>query len=342
MKHLKPIFKATLLLMSAMIATNAAAYDFYEGGIYYSIIDWGIVEVVPPPSGNYSGDIVIPSTVTAEVSQYYETYQETFTVTGIDDFAFNGAYLSSITLPNTIDYIGDYAFYNCCDLQEFIFPNSVYRIGEYAFGYCTGLTSIVIPNSVYDIGWNAFYCCTGLTNVQISSSVNALGGTFFGCTSLTSVEIPASVELLEATFKNCSNLTSVLIPSSLQELSDNTFYGCDKLTTITCEAVNPPYTNDLQSFPESVYNLAKLFVPESSKTSYANAYMWKQFVNIFGIGEEVIHGDIDGDGRVSIADLANLIDLLLAGDSSNPDADVDGDGSMTIADVAALIDILLS
>ena len=61
--------------------------------------------------------------------------------------------------------------------------------------------------------------------------------------------------------------------------------------------------------------------------------------------EHIIPGDLDDDGRLSVADLALLIDCILSGDTSpingmNPD--VDNDGNMSIADVAALIDIILS
>lgn len=341
MKHFKPFFRISVLLLSAMFATNAAAYDFYVDGIGYNVVDWDAVEVVETYDGYY-GDVVIPSTVTVEVSQYYESYEMTYTVEGIGERAFRDCPITSVTLPNTIEYISDYAFYGCGNLQEITIPDGVYFLGSYAFGYCTGLTSIALPNSVTDLGWETFYCCTGLTSVEFSSSLYGLPGTFFGCTGLTSVEIPASVEYLDETFRNCSNLTNVVIPSTLYDLGSKSFYGCDKLMTITCEAVNPPSVSDLESFPESVYNLAKLYVPAPSIPSYASANVWKQFVNILGIGEEVIVGDLDGDGRVSIADLSNLIDLLLANDNSNPYADVDGDGIMSVADVATLIDMLLN
>lgn len=342
MKHFKPILKATLLLMFATIAMKAAAYDFYEGGIYYTITDWDAVEVSAPDYySSYSGDIVIPSTVTVQVSQYYESYPMTYTVTGIGYNAFNGSYISSITLPNTIEYIDNAAFYECYYLQEIDIPNSVISICESAFGYCTGLTSIEIPNSVDYIGWNAFYCCTGLTDVKISSSVSELGGTFFGCTGLKHVEIPSSVQHLDGTFKNCTSLTSIIIPSSVTTLGYNTFYGCDNLSVITCEAVTPPYTTDNNSFSQSVYDLAKLFVPVEAMSTYANTAVWERFVNIFGIGTEVTTGDVDGDGQISIADLTNLVDLIMSGAEPSTSSDIDGDGSLTIADITALVDILL-
>jgi Leucine-rich repeat (LRR) protein len=58
-------------------------------------------------------------------------------------------------------------------------------------------------------------------------------------------------------------------------------------------------------------------------------------------GGEMVRGDVNGDGMVTIADVTALIDALLAGQT--PDAgDVNGDFNVTIADVTALIDGLLS
>ena len=57
-----------------------------------------------------------------------------------------------------------------------------------------------------------------------------------------------------------------------------------------------------------------------------------------------IIGDVDMDGRISIADVSQLIDILLGSVLCNYDpnaADVDRDGKISIADVAALIDMLL-
>lgn len=60
---------------------------------------------------------------------------------------------------------------------------------------------------------------------------------------------------------------------------------------------------------------------------------------------EYEQGDTDGDGKITIGDVTQLIDYLLseAGTiSSQEAADCDGDGKITIGDVTSLIDYLLS
>lgn len=53
-------------------------------------------------------------------------------------------------------------------------------------------------------------------------------------------------------------------------------------------------------------------------------------------------GDVNGDGKLSIGDVTDLISILLSGDAPNAAADVDGNGKVNIGDVTALISILLT
>ena len=66
-------------------------------------------------------------------------------------------------------------------------PNSVTRICNYAFSHCRNLTSVTIPNSVTSIDSGAFKGCTNLTSVTISNSVTNIGGyAFLDCGNLIS------------------------------------------------------------------------------------------------------------------------------------------------------------
>lgn len=81
--------------------------------------------------------------------------------------------LTSVTIPNSVIIIGDYAFYEC-NLGSVTIGSSVTRIGNYAFSDCA-FTSVTIPNSVTSIGNGAFSHCWGMHSVTIGDSVKIIG-----------------------------------------------------------------------------------------------------------------------------------------------------------------------
>lgn len=58
--------------------------------------------------------------------------------------------------------------------------------------------------------------------------------------------------------------------------------------------------------------------------------------------QDLLRGDVDGDGSVTINDVTALIDILLSGSGSTAASDCDLDSNVSINDVTALIDYLLS
>ena len=76
-------------------------------------------------------------------SRVYNNNQE-YSVTSIGSNAFAGSDLSSITIPNSITYIGVSAFLGCYNLTSIAIPNSVTSIGHYAFDGCSSLTSVTV------------------------------------------------------------------------------------------------------------------------------------------------------------------------------------------------------
>jgi hypothetical protein len=82
--------------------------------------------------------------------------------------SYSGCYwLTGITLPASIESIGDYAFSICSSLTAITIPSIVKSIGEEAFGH-TGLIEITIPASVRTIGNQAFAFCNNLTSVTFA------------------------------------------------------------------------------------------------------------------------------------------------------------------------------
>lgn len=149
-----------LSVLISMVASVASAYDFKVDGICYNITSSTpplTVEVTktPKPPGSeyyslYSDKITIPESVTYGGRLY--------SVTSIGMDAFYRSKVTSVTIPNTVTTIGDYAFSRCQYQFSINIPNSVTRIGESAFAY-SPINSINIPNSVTSIGKSAFLDC---------------------------------------------------------------------------------------------------------------------------------------------------------------------------------------
>ena len=96
----------------------------------------------------YSGEIVIPETITYS--------DKTYSVTSIGYAAFDGCWdLTSVTIPNSVTSIGYGAFDGCSGLTSVTIGNSVTSIGSYAF-YNTRIKSLTIGTGIQTIASDAF------------------------------------------------------------------------------------------------------------------------------------------------------------------------------------------
>jgi len=186
----------------------------------------------------------------------------------------------SVTIPNSVTSIGNYAFYGCSNLTSVTIPNSVTSIGNYAFYGCSSLTSVTIPNSVTSIGLEAFAYCSSLASVTIPNSVTSIGNyAFYGC----------------------SNLTSVTIPNSVTSIGYDAFYGCDNLKSIYMQCEVPIECNP--GFGEKVLKENILYVPTGTIAKYEKVDPWRNFWNIEEMdfsGVKEIESDEYGAPRISV------------------------------------------
>ena len=148
-------------------------------------------------------------------------------VTYIGDYAFESNDLTSINIPDSVTRIGDNAFSNN-KLTSIDIPDSVKYIGDYAFSR-NELTSIKIP-AIDAIGKNAF-AWNQLTSIDIPDGVTTISEAAFAGNQLTSVTLPESVTTIDDSAFEENNLSEVDIPDSVTEIGDYAF-GSNKLGSI--------------------------------------------------------------------------------------------------------------
>lgn len=320
----KPQWQSIVLLIACIATFNKAYAQYYKfdadnNGVTIHYTARGNSATVVSNDEKYSGDVVIPSTVS------YDGID--FSVVAIGSFAFSeSADLNSVSLPSSLLSIGDYAFYGCTSLKSIVVPNAVTSIGSNAFDGCTNLSSatlssslksieyhtfyncrslrtLEIPNSVRKIGDMAFQNCRLLSTIQIPNSVTSIGTfAFEKCSSLVSLTIPNQLTSIEQyTFAGCSRLTTLEIPSSVTFIDEWAFYDCSGLKTVTipnsvsyigewaftsCDAITSviseiesPFNMSEYVFERDVKKQAVLHVPAGSKEAYLSATGW-DFKNI--------------------------------------------------------------
>ena len=231
-------------------------------GLEYTV-DSFAEECIVTGIGTASGDIII-------IPTKYNGYP----VTSIRSNAFEYCYnLTSVVIPDSVQFIGSSAFAGCGNLQEMTLPfvggskDATSQSSSSLFGYIFGTSSYTGATETFyydsESGWHktyyipttlkkititggnilyrAFNNCTNLTSVVIGDSVESIGiYAFDGCDNLTSVEIDAQSISYDA-FRYCSNLTSVVIGDSVQSIGSSAFEFCDSLTNIEVDENNPYY-----------------------------------------------------------------------------------------------------
>lgn len=165
----------------------------------------------------------------------------TYTVTQIGQYSFMSAYLgpqglTSITLPNTIEIIGNQAFQSNVNLTEFNVPTSCKSLGAQAFAY-TGLNRITIPEGVEIIG-NQCFVETDIAALVIPNSVNLMGeACFSNMNSLKYIKLGSGVTKLPTyCMHECIALETVELGENIDSIYGMALAGLDKLTTLNLPA----------------------------------------------------------------------------------------------------------
>lgn len=225
-----------------------------------------------------------------------------------------------VRLPDTITEVSNYSFYGQKQLSAVTLGNSVQRIGRYAFTHCNSLDKITIPlsytgHTYMDTVNGAVQVFAGNTknvNVYYEGSAsdwmtriafkgygsNPLyqGGklytnsTGFSGSLINNLTIPSNItNVSDFAFDGCGSITSVTIHSGVTRLGYACFRDCDNLTGVTDNRTTPQTlattwqgaldgTNDIVQFHKTD-NPYPIYVPSASVNTYKTATGWTEYAD---------------------------------------------------------------
>ena len=253
-------------------ATNAVIEYIDEIGYVFSAnrVNAYVVDF----SNVTSSEVVIPATIDGATVRSVTGNQDN---SSIYDFESNNTVITSVTLPETVGYIGQYGFLHWTALTTINFPENLTSLVWFTFAGCSNLTSINIPENLTAIDTTAFYKCSSLSEINVSpdnpvytsldnSIYNKTLTTLFRSRSdVTDISLPSSVSTIGANaYSGCLGLTNITIPETITTVGLYSFGFCSNLTNVNygrLPTINPgvfTHCNSLTSvnIPNSVTSIA--------------------------------------------------------------------------------------
>lgn len=178
-----------------------------------------------------------------------------------------------LNLPESIETIGDNAFYSCTGLQSVNLSSNLKSIGRSAFELCKSLESITLPKSLKVLREFAFRNCadfdnwgnfmgSGLQSVKFEDGVDFYNNgvycfynhVFWGCANLSKVTLPNGTPgrfiIPMGTFGYCGKLKSIEFPTNTGKIEAMAFYrtGLESLDLTKIEWKEPFYLQGYYTF----------------------------------------------------------------------------------------------
>lgn len=272
-------------------------------------------------------------------------------VVSIDEHAFEDCKnLFSIIIPSSFTSIDPLAFNNCSalntiDKEDYLGVKNDHGVLVFYSWANDAKTELSVTSSPLKSYSGIVFIPESIKLNGKNYSVTRIGnGAFKGCTDLTYVTIPNSVtEIGNSAFEDCSGLTHITIPNSVIHIGEYSFSGCqlnyitlgNSVATIRDDVFPVNYIKDVYCYAEIVPDAWSQFcgtvskepnvilhVPASSVNSYKADKSWSRYFKTIvplkdedpspiGSGVGSMKGDLNNDGKVNVADLVKLSDIIL-------------------------------
>lgn len=262
------------------------------------------------------------------------------TVRSIGDSAFSYCNaLTTVTFAegSQLKSIGRAAFYGTEHayprFKEIKIPDSVETIGNGAFYDCRDLERITLPSALQTLSTVTFYDCTALSEVTFPASLKTIeSSAFSGCRNLSEVELPASLKAIQSSvFHRCSALKTVSYDGSLERWSQintsNDFLGYSSPSLVmddyTAQFILVEDDLFAEPIPKKTVTITKYTGKESTVILPSTINSWP----VTKIGEDAlkdnttitsvtIPGSVTEIGANAFAGCTNLTSVTYGGDWS--------------------------
>lgn len=205
----------------------------------------------------------------------------------------DGVILSELNIPEGIEEISQYAFYDCKQLTSVYIPQSVQRIGNYAFHGCDNIGSVKISDitawckidfenesaNPLAIAKVLYKNEAQVSRVSITSVTEIFSYAFINCTTIQTFSADDYLmNIGKDAFRNCSALTTVSIGKNIEYIGEQAFYNCNALNRVTCHATYPPMLGNEDVFSRNG-NGRKFYVPSEVVDTYKSDSYWSKYAD---------------------------------------------------------------
>lgn len=206
-----------------------------------------------------------------EISSRVETFTIRPEVRTIDDKAFNFHRTYNITLNEGLEHIGAYAFRYALNniaphQKKLVIPNSVNYIGEYAFENCY-MDEVIISDNVDSLFNDTFSFCF-IDQIHMPAKLKYIGARALYNNLLDNLVLPEGLETIEQYAFNTLSVDKLVIPESVKFIDEFAFY----FTLIKDLEIKAP----LDSIPKAAFyscqDLERLVLPPTLKRIGQSAF----------------------------------------------------------------------
>lgn len=250
---------------SVFLGSIFGVYKVESGGLWYelnsSTMNATVIQKEYDESSGtsaYTGDVY-------KIQDKVVLKDKEFTVNAIADFAFDGAQIASLQIPESVTTIGHYAFFwssiKKVDVPSFDFWYTRFDETNRPFNDNPGTLSVAGKD---------------VTSITVSKDLQIPTYAFRGCTGITSFIVENGVKEFTTAYEGVEEVKTLQLGENLSVISAEAVSSMTSLTHVTSLAMKAPSIPD-NAFDDYVYGRSQLYIPSIGADTYFNSQGWNKF-----------------------------------------------------------------